>query len=301
MKKLRLALDWTVNTNHSGFVVAKEKGFYAAEQLEVQISTPAEDNYSLTPMKKLELGQTELALCPMESILSYRTKSIPFLTKAIGTVFQQDLSAVVTLDRPDVKSPRDLDGLRYASYKAKYEDMIIQEMVKNDGGKGEIELLYPEKLGIWETLLSKKADATWIFSNWEGVEAQMKGHVLKSFRLGDFGIPYGYSPVIATSEEHLLDRKEDLRKFMEASRQGFLFAQKFPEETARILIDFVTAKDQDLWFLTQSQNFTNPYYGEASDLGKMDPANVDAFLAWLYEKGLETRRFSSEEVIENLL
>ncbi len=35
--KVRIALDWTPNTNHIGIYVAKAKGFYAAAGLDVEI------------------------------------------------------------------------------------------------------------------------------------------------------------------------------------------------------------------------------------------------------------------------
>lgn len=54
MKKFKIALDWTANTNHTGFYVAKAKGFYAEMGLEVLIDTPDMDNYSITPAKKVE-------------------------------------------------------------------------------------------------------------------------------------------------------------------------------------------------------------------------------------------------------
>jgi len=54
MKQLKIALDWTANTNHSGFYIAKQKGFYAELDIDLEIHTPAEDNYKLTPAKKVE-------------------------------------------------------------------------------------------------------------------------------------------------------------------------------------------------------------------------------------------------------
>jgi hypothetical protein len=41
-----------------------------------------------------------------------------------------------------------------------------------------------------------EADATWVFMGWEGVEAEQRGLPLNVFRLEDFSIPYGYSPVL---------------------------------------------------------------------------------------------------------
>ena len=40
------------------------------------------------------------------------------------------------------------------------------------------------------TLLEGKADATWVFMNWEGILAKMKGVELNAFYLQDFDIPY---------------------------------------------------------------------------------------------------------------
>ncbi len=52
-------------------------------------------------------------------------------------------------------------------------------------------------------VLQGKADATWVFMGWEGIDAKRKGIELNAFSLEDFKIPYGYSPVLVTSQEVL--------------------------------------------------------------------------------------------------
>ena len=168
-----LYLDWTPNINHIGFFVAKELGFYSDLEMRVDILDPSIDNYKVTPAKKVELGQSDFALCPFESVISYRTKDKPFDLTAIAAILQKDLSAIAVIDS-NIRSPKYLDSKTYASYGARYEDLIVKQMIINDGGKGTIDIKYPEKLGIWETLISKKHDSTWIFLNWEGIEAKNK-------------------------------------------------------------------------------------------------------------------------------
>lgn len=46
-------------------------------------------------------------------------------------------------------------------------------MIQNDGGKGDFLEVVPTKLGIWNTLLQGEADATWVFSGWEGCAASL--------------------------------------------------------------------------------------------------------------------------------
>ena len=75
--KLKLALDWTPNINHIGFYVAKEKGFFEKLNIDLEIISPEADNYKHSPAKKIELNLADLALCPTESIISFRTKKSP--------------------------------------------------------------------------------------------------------------------------------------------------------------------------------------------------------------------------------
>ena len=178
MTTVTLALDWTPNTNHTGFFVAQQAGFYADVGLQVALHSPYEDNYARTPAKKLEQGDADLAIAPSESVLSYRTKTQPAQFVAIAALLHADTSAIATLADSSMQRPADLDGKTYASYHARYEDAIVRQMIRNDGGTGELTICYPEKLGIWDTLLTGDADATLIFRAWEGIVAETQGVVL---------------------------------------------------------------------------------------------------------------------------
>jgi len=57
--KIRIALDWTPNTIHTGLFVAKETGIYENNGLDVELLPPGKD-YSKTPAKCLEDGEVEL-------------------------------------------------------------------------------------------------------------------------------------------------------------------------------------------------------------------------------------------------
>ncbi|MEM9078410.1 MAG: ABC transporter substrate-binding protein [Bacteroidota bacterium] len=296
MKTFKLALDWTPNTNHIGFFVANELGYYREKDLEVELLNPQDDNYKLTPAKKVEMGEADMALCPFESVISYQTKKQKFDAVAIATVFQEDLSGIVVLEESSVKSPKDLDGKSYASYKARYEDEIVRQMILNDGGKGDFELQYPEKLGIWATLLSKEYDATWIFLNWEGVQAKNKGIPLRTFRLSDYGIPYAYSPVIMASKKVVNAESKGYSAFLEATKKGFLFAMDNPEKASEILAPFISESDKDINLL-ESQNQSIEAYGNPNDWGKMEDNRVNAFLQWLNTTNLESAELNYENLV----
>ncbi|WP_439506201.1 ABC transporter substrate-binding protein [Sediminibacterium sp.] len=287
MTELRLALDWTPNVNHIGFIVAKELGLYHQQGIDLQILNPLDDQYSMTPGKKLELDFADLAIAPFETVISLNNKVNQVQAIAIYAILQKDLSCITSLKSANISSPKLLDGKSYASYKARYEDYIVKEMIKNDGGEGDIKIVYPEKLGIWNTLLTGKADSTWIFDNWEGIEASSKGIELNKFTLADFNIPYGYSPIVLTKRESIAENKELYSTFIKTTQKGFLYVKKNVAESVKILKSYMTEYDLNNIDVEKSIMFSIPYFGDESSCGVMEQERVTSFLNWLVDKGLE--------------
>lgn len=300
METINIALDWTPNINHIGFFIAKEKGFFGDNNLAVEITDPSVDNYETTPAKKVELGEVDFALCPMESVISFRTKPNPFALKAVAAIFQEDLSAIAVRSSSEIVSPKDLDGKTYASYKARYEDGIVKQMIRNDGGEGSIEVIYPEKLGIWETIINGSIDSTWIFLNWEGVEAESENTPLTYFKMQDFGIPYSYSPVLVADEQNIQRKSAAYKGFLNALNRGYQFSKKNPAEAVEILNKYVPESDKKIDLhkaLTASANAI----GDENNWGKMNSKNVSDFLNWLHENGLETKQMLVTDLFTNEL
>ncbi|MCZ8169468.1 MAG: ABC transporter substrate-binding protein [Flavobacterium sp.] len=301
METLKIALDWTPNVNHLGFFIAQEKGFYHELGLTVSFLNPQEDDYQITPGKKLELGLADLALAPLETVISLNNKSNRVDAIAVYALLQSDLSSITTLASSGINSPRELVGKTYASYKARYEDTIVQELVRHDGGQGDFTVSYPEKLGIWNTLLEGKADATWIFDNWEGVEAASRGIALQSFQLAAYGIPYGYSPVLIAKKEQLDANKAVYKKCIAATQKGYAFAQTHPEEATAILKNLVSERDRTHIDLAQTLAVTAPHFGENGQHGFMEPERVHAFLHWLVNHELEKEVILNQTLFTNEL
>lgn len=299
MKHLTLALDWTPNINHIGFFVAKQKGLYRDLGLEVSIVTPADDDYAVTPAKKVELGRADLALCPTESIISYRTKSKPFDLVGIAAVLQHDLSAVAVRADSDIRTPRDLDGKSYASYGARYEDEIVKQLIRNDGGQGDIDVVYPKTLGIWETLVNGTHDATWIFTNWEGVEAESRGVELRLFNMRDYRIPYSYSPVLAAGKRSITTDRKVYIDFLTACEQGYRYAREHPQRSVDLLQPFIPESDAGI-DLMQSLSLSTEAFGDGQRWGRIDERTVDTFLGWLQTNRLESQALTASELITNL-
>ena len=288
--KFRLALDWTPNINHIGFYVAKEKGFYEEVNLDIEIISPEADNYKYSPAKKIELNHTDFALCPTESIISFRTKKQPFKLCALATIFQRDVSAIAVAEDNKINRPRDLDGKSYASYGARYEDLIIRQFIKNDGGHGNIKIHYPERLGVWNTVASNKYDSTWVFLNWEGIEKPN----LKFFKLSDYNIPYSYSPLITTSSKLVEEKKDSIKMFLKSTKKGFIYSVNNIKESTNILHKHLIEDDKNI-NLEQALSFSKKYFGGQDDFGKIDENIFIKFFQWLKLNNIEKDNFDIQD------
>lgn len=295
--RLRIALDWTPNTIHSGLYIAKEKGFYKEHNLEIELSPP-DAEYSTTPARRLEAGEVDLAICPSESCIAYN-ESGKMQLQAIYAVLQRDASAIVGTK---LNSMRELgSGKTYGSYNARYEDDIVKAMVAKDGGDGQSMHVESSegKLSMFHAVKSGRIDATWIFLPWEGVEAEMDSVQTKHFKLEDYGIPYGYSPVIARNVAGNVP-DEVLQAFVSATRQGYEHAMKNPHDVTDILHQ-VTVPQRSKDFLHKSQAVINHYYTDGHKPGFMDATKWTAWLDWLRSHNLLTgpREVKEENIFTN--
>ena len=299
MKKIKLALDWTPNINHIGFFVAKEKGFYEENDLKVEFLTPELDDYLTTPAKKVEMNMSDFGLCPTESLISFRTKKNPFILKGLMTIFQEDVSAIATIESNNILRPKHLDDRSYASYKARYEDKIVKKMIVNDGGRGGLKIFYPKRLGIWNTLIENKYDSTWIFINWEGVMASQKNIDLQLFKMSDFGIPYSYSPILFSSSDYIKNNSNTVKKFIESSRKGYIYCYENMDEAVSILNKFVPETDKGI-DLIECLKISIDHFGPRENFGKIDLKKIDIFLKWLKDNNIENNSFIANDIISKV-
>lgn len=294
---IKVALDWTPNTIHTGLFVALAKNFYSDQGLEVQL-LPPDAGYTTTPAKRLENGEVDLAICPSESCIAYH-ESGRMQLQAIYAILQKDASAIVST-KPEFANIAALENGVYGSYNARYEDDIVKTMVTNAGGDGKKMQIKNSvgKLSLFEEMKQGTVDATWVFMPWEGTEAARDGITLHVFKTENYGVPYGYSPVIArnAATEKALP-SEALQKFIDATRQGYEYAIKNVSESAKILEQHC---QKSFGFLEQSQQSINDYYSDGSSLGSMEGAKWKGWVDWLESQELiKTKGIDTEALYTN--
>lgn len=279
--KLSIALDWTLNTNHVGLVVAKERGFYAEAGLDVDI-LPYSDTASTA---LLVSGVADFAYMTSLGFLSARASGAE-ITALWATMQHETGRLVYNSDNTAITRPADLSGKTYAGFGSAWENALISTMIRNDGG---VPLFDTVTLGTgaYEALASGAVDFTLEVATWEGVNGKLLGRAQSSFTYADYGIPDQQNGYIGTRADLLASRPELVAAFMRATRKGYDWAAEHPDEAAGILI---AAGDFPNPALVQGsmQAIVDGHYLKDGDtpVGSIDAARFTTMARFLFDSGV---------------
>jgi ABC-type nitrate/sulfonate/bicarbonate transport system substrate-binding protein len=281
--RVRLALDWTPNTNHTGFFVARQKGWYRDAAVELEILPYA----SATPETLLAAHQAECGISFQDSMTFAVAAGIDIVS--VAAILQKTASAIGVLASGPIQRPRDLDGKTYAGFGYPNEDPTLKAVIRADGGTGVFKTATLDA-AAYEALYSKRADFTIPFTAWEGVEAKLRGIELRYFQFADYGFPEYYQVVLACDRQWLAANPDLAKRFVAATARGFQLAADDPEEAAAILVSEnpgVFDANRELPLASQRFLREGGYLIDADGrFGTQTLERWTAYSRFLYEQGL---------------
>ncbi|HEV8282152.1 MAG TPA: ABC transporter substrate-binding protein [Candidatus Limnocylindrales bacterium] len=280
---VRLALDWTPNTNHTGFFVAEHEGWYADAAITLRILP-----YSGTlPETLIGAHQAECGISFQDSL----TFAVAAGVKAtsVMAILQRTASKIAVLESSAIERPRDLDGRVYGGFGYPNEVPTIKFVIQHDGGKGDFKNVVIDT-AAYEALYAKRVDFTIPFTAWEGVEADLRGIKLRYFAFTDFGFPDFYQVILACDPDWLAREPDAARRFVAATVRGFELAARDPDGAAQMLIDenpAAFAANPELPKASAELLARDGYY--VDDSGRVGPQTLErwqGYSGFLYDQGL---------------
>jgi ABC-type nitrate/sulfonate/bicarbonate transport system substrate-binding protein len=281
--QIRVVLDWTPNTNHTGLYAALEKGWFADEGLAVEIMQPPEDG----ALVLLASGNAEFAVDFQESLgpaIARDRDALP--VTAVAAIISHNTSGLMALSESGIKTPRDLEGRRFASWDTPLVTAIIRNIVEADGGDFSRVKMIPNFATDVFSALETNVDSVWIYYAWDGIAAELRGTAVNYLDLGKLNPDFDfYTPVLVSNSAWAQKNPGLAKKFLKAASRGYTFAMENPGEAAEILLKH--APELDFSLVMASQNYlASRYKGDAKRWGEIDPARWAAFYRWMYREGL---------------
>lgn len=293
LKKVSVVLDWTPNTNHTGLYVAKEKGYFKEEGLDVDIIMPGESGAD----QLVASGKSEFGVSYQEGVTQARVQGVPLVS--IAAVIQHNTSGFASPEAKNIKSPKDFEGKTYGGWGSPVEKSVIASLMNQE--KADVEKVSIVNMGDADffTAVKRDIDFAWIYYGWTGVEAELRGEKINMVYLTDYSkkLDY-YTPVLSTNEKMIEKDPETVKAFVKAASKGYEFSIKNPKEAADILIK--AAPDLDAELVRKSQEWLAPkYQDDAERWGEQKLEVWENYASWMYDNKLLEKKLDAEKAFTN--
>jgi len=236
--KVTLQLKWVTQAQFAGYFVAKDKGFYKDEGLDVTIKPGGPD---VAPPQVIAGGGADVIIDWMPSALASREKGLALVN--IAQPFKRSGMMLTCRKDSGVKTPSDLRGrtLGVWFYGNEYPFLswMSQLGVPTDGSAQGVTVL---KQGFnVDPILQKQADcvSTMTYNEyWQIIDAGLGADELVTFKYEDQGV--------ATLEDGLYVLEDNLKdaafvdkmaRFVRASMKGWAWARENSDAAADIVLE----------------------------------------------------------------
>lgn len=275
-----LQLKWVTQAQFAGYYVAKDKGFYEEEGLNVTIKPGGPD---IAPEQVIAGGGADVITTWMPAALAARERGLPLVNiaqpfKDGGLKFTclKDSGVTTTADFPG----RTL-GVWFFGNEYPFYAWMAKLGLKTDGSEGGVTVL-KQAFNV-DALLQKQADCISVMSyNEYGqvIDAGITEDQLVTFTYADQGVGV-LEDGLYVLEDRLGDPAfvETMAKFVRASMKGWKYAESNPDEAAEIIVENDESGAQRLehqqYMMSEVAKLT------AGSDGKLDPADFDETVATL--------------------
>lgn len=283
LKKVTFLLDWTPNTNHTGLFVAKDKGYFAAEGLDVDIKTPPQGGAP----QLVAAGNADFGIDFQDTLAPALAAEEPLPVTSVATILQHNTSGIISRKGEGIDRPKGMEGKKYATWDNPVEKAIIQNVVESDGGDFSSVTLIPNNItDEVAALKTNQIDTVWIYYGWSGINAQVQEFEFDYFAFKDINPVFDYyTPVILAADKLIKEDPETVEKFVRAASRGYTWAAENPEDAGKILLDNAPELNEKLAMESQ-QWMSTQYLDEGKPWGIVDSKRWDDFYGWLWENGL---------------
>jgi len=282
--RVRIALDYRVNTNHTGIFVALELGYFAEEGLAVEVLEPTET----ASIPLVASGQSEFGVSMQEYVTMARAQDVPVVS--IAALFQHNTSGFASPSDRGIAGPEDFEGMRYAGWGSDLESVMIRTVMDAVGADFRtVTILNIGMLDVTTAIRRDLADFYWVFYGWAGIQAELEGIAFDYLPLRELAdvLDY-YTPVIMTRDRMIADRPDVVQRFVHALARGYAHATAHPAEAADILLAHAPELDAQLVHASQAW-IAGQTIDDLERWGWQDEHVWSDFAAWALENGLIER------------
>ncbi|HWJ74746.1 MAG TPA: ABC transporter substrate-binding protein [Kaistia sp.] len=274
--KLAVLLDWFVNPDHAPLVVAKEGGFFARHDLDVELIAPADAS---APPRLVAAGQADIAVTYQPDLMLQVKEGLPLVR--VGTLVETPLNCLIVLKDGPIKTLADLKGKKVGYSVASLQDAYIGAILGSAGLTAKDVEMVNVNFNLTTALMSGQVDAVIDgYRNFELTQLAIEGKAGVAFFPEEHGVPPYDELIYVTRKDLATDPR--MARFIAAVEEATIFLTNHPEEGLALFLKAHPDLDDKLNRTAYAD--TLPRFAKRP--AALDPGRYDRFAAFLKDKGL---------------
>jgi NitT/TauT family transport system substrate-binding protein len=268
--KVRLQIKWVPQAQFAGYFVALDKGYYADENLDVQIIPGGPD---IVSEQQVANGQADFGVDWVASFLAFRDKGLPLID--VAQVYQSSGLMLISKKTQNIQSPTDLKGKNVGVWYGgnEFEFLALMDKLGYDPDKD----LNVIKQGFtMDPFLAGQMDAAsaMTYNEYEVVlESGVNASDLNVIRYNDEGVGMLEDNLFA-SEDTVANKPDLTQRFVRASLRGWRDAVANQSDAVGIVMKYVepgsTSQDHQTRMMSEVAKLVQPDGTTADQIGVMD-------------------------------
>lgn len=251
-EKLSIMLDWFPNVDHLPIYVAREKGFFSDQGIEIKIISPSETSDAL---KLCASGNVDMAVSYQPQTIMAASRGLDI--KVVAPLIVHPLTTLLFLENKNIKKPTDLSGKKIGYTVPGLMDVLLKAFATIN----KIENYTPVNVGftILPSLAANKVDAVMgPFKTYETVGMAAHGHTAAFFELEKWGIPDYEELIFVCAPSTLKTKSNAVKAFVNGLENAFIYTKAHPEQALAAYLSAVPEADKKIE--TRAFELTRPYF-----------------------------------------
>jgi ABC-type nitrate/sulfonate/bicarbonate transport system substrate-binding protein len=226
---IRVQLQWSPQAQFIGFYVAKLKGFYEAQKLDV---TLLPGGFNTPPINSVISGNADIGSATGDQVLLSRYNKLPI--KAVGVVFPRSIAGFMSRTNLNIRAPADFRGKKIGYYAGFDTENLIHGLLRKYGLDAQSDVSLTAVASL-QAFISATVDLFPVYEINEPLMMHRQGIGVNVLMPDNFGVEY-YSDTLFTTEQFLGRNRAAVQRFLDATAQGWDYARSNPDEALAIFV-----------------------------------------------------------------
>ncbi|MDF2985365.1 MAG: NMT1/THI5-like protein [Eubacterium sp.] len=287
LDKITLQLKWLPQSQFMGYYVAKEKGYYKEQGIDIEILPGGSD---IIPEQQVYNGVADIGVTWVSSLMKYQDQGWGLVEAA--QIFQKSALLLVSKASAGIKTPADLKGKKVGSWFGgnEYE---LYALIESAGLDREKDLKLVQQDYTMDQLINDEIDAASAMTyNEYGLllESGIKETDLNKLDMNENNVAM-LEDCLFVNSEWLAKNEDVFVRFLKASIKGWQEACKDPEAAGNIVynVDKSVSLEHQVYMAKEVAKLVVPEGFDAAKIGFIDTKAIQQTADYALKYGLLTK------------